>query len=77
MFLVLNKCHLSFSLFLRHIVMGDYFNGHSGRQHTKSQSRALLRSYQLPTVRLEWQRWLPQSLEQPSVLQRPLVFGDR
>lgn len=58
-------------------VLGDSADGQCGGEHTPSPSRPLQRSHQLKTLHLEWPRWLQEGMEQPGLLQGPLVLGDR
>lgn len=64
-------------LLLRQNVLGDGPDGQRGREHPPSSSGSLQRRHQLQTLHLEWQRWIQESLEQPGVLQGPVVPGDR
>ena len=61
----------------RHDVLGDGPDGRSGGERPQSSSRSLQRRHQLQTLHLEWQRRIQESLEQPGVLQGPVVPGDR
>ena len=57
-------------------VLGNGVDGYAGGQHPTSARWSLLCSHQLQTICMEWTRWLPQGVEQPGLLQRPLVPGD-
>lgn len=58
-------------------VLGDGANGQRGREHPQSPGRPLQRGHQLQTLYLEWTGRIQEGLEQPGLLQRPLVLGDR